>query len=81
MDLVYHFIVHGTDWSSTDRAVEWEQAKELFINPIGYQDGGSSYGILLNDVGTGVVAFGRKTHTRDISLTNVEIYGIRNQQW
>ena len=43
---------------STDRSEEWKKAKELFINPTGYQDGGSSYGILLNGVGTGVVAFG-----------------------
>ena len=82
MDLVYHFIVNGIDWSQTDRKDQWEKAYSLFINPTGYQDGGSSYGIFLNGGGTGVVSFGRRPEgTKNIMLKNVEIKGIHTQPW
>ena len=80
MDLIYYYIINGTRPDDDD--TQWQNAKNLFLNPTGYSDGGSAYGIILNGLGTGVVSFGRRqTHTSNITVKNVEIYGIHNQPW
>ena len=45
-------------------------------------DGGSSYGLLIGGDGAQVVGIGaRHSGTSDITISNVEIYGIYNQVW
>ena len=56
MDMVYYNIMQGIQFDENDE--EWQEAQRIFINPTGWMDGGSSYGILLNGYGTAVVNIG-----------------------
>ena len=88
MDLVYNYVIHEIEpneeelGSESEEWQRWLKAKTLFINANGLQDGGTSYGIVLNGVGTAVVGFGkRKEGTSNITLNNVEIFGIQMNSW
>ena len=78
MDMIYFHFNDDIEYDEDDE--EWIAAKKLFLNPTGWMDGGSSYGIVLGGNGAQVVGIGARTlKTSDISVTNVEIYGIGNQ--
>eukprot|EP01083_Nonionella_stella_P034161 93529_1 len=76
MDMVYYHVMQGIEFDDSD--AQWRTAKHTFLNPTGWMDGGSSYGILLNGYGTAVVNIGRRTTgTFNIAIKNVEIFGIK----
>eukprot|EP00486_Rosalina_sp_Unknown_P011624 CAMPEP_0201591958 /NCGR_PEP_ID=MMETSP0190_2-20130828/189984_1 /ASSEMBLY_ACC=CAM_ASM_000263 /TAXON_ID=37353 /ORGANISM="Rosalina sp." /LENGTH=966 /DNA_ID=CAMNT_0048050509 /DNA_START=186 /DNA_END=3086 /DNA_ORIENTATION=- len=76
MDMVYYHITQGIEFDDDDP--QWIAAKKTFLNPTGWLDGGSAYGILLNGEGTAVVNIGRRTtETFDITVKNVEIHDLR----
>eukprot|EP01083_Nonionella_stella_P017323 48442_1 len=76
MDMVYYHIMKGIEYDEKDPL--WIEAQQLFINQNGWMDGGSSYGILLNGLGTAVVNIGRRlARTWDITIRDVEITGIK----
>ena len=75
MDMVYNHILNSQIYDDDDS--EWLAAKNLFINPSGAIDGGSSYGIVFNGQGIANNAIGTSVDgTSDIQLNNVEIQGI-----
>ena len=77
MDMVYQYVINKREYNEDNE--EWIAAKELFINPTGWMDGGSSYGLVINGVGAAVVAIGaRIDRTDNININNVEIFGIYN---
>ena len=76
MDMMYHHFINGKEYEGE----EWEAAKKLFFNPSGWMDGGSSYGMVFNGDGAAVIGIGcRIDGTSNISINNVEIYGIYTQ--
>eukprot|EP01083_Nonionella_stella_P216978 779289_1 len=75
MDLVYFYVMDGV----IPMHDEWNDARKLFINPDGWMDAGSSYGIVLNGEGASTLSIGaRIENTNDITLHNVQIMGIYN---
>jgi len=75
MDMVFHHIVNGVEYDDTDAT--WLSAQKLFVNELGWMDGGSSYGLVFSGDGAAVVGIGcRIDGTADITIENVEIYGI-----
>jgi len=77
LDMVYYHIMNGIEFDDDDE--QWMAAKKTFINPTGWLDGGSAYGILLNGYGTAVVNIGRRvTNTEHITIKNVEIHNIKS---
>ena len=78
MDMIYHHFVNGVEYDDDDEL--WQSAKTLFYNPTGWMDGGSSYGLVFNGDGAAVIGIGCRTDgTSDITVNNVEIYGIYTQ--
>merc|ERR1719361_2166567 len=53
LDMVYFHVLQDIQFDASDP--QWIAAQRTFLNPSGWLDGGSSYGILLNGRGTGVV--------------------------
>jgi len=75
MDMIYHHFINEVQYDADDET--WLSAQKLFLNPTGWMDGGSSYGMVFNGDGAAVVGIGCRTDlTSDITLENVEIYGI-----
>ena len=73
--MVYFHVLHGVEFDEEDP--QWIAAKQTFINPTGWLDGGSSYGILLSGRGTAVVNIGRrKMETMNIQMVNVTIHDL-----
>ena len=78
MDMIYHHVINKKEYNEDDE--EWIAAKKLFLNPSGWMDGGSSYGLVINGVGAAVVGIGARTdRTDNININNVEIFGIYNK--
>ncbi len=78
MDMIYFHFINGIQYDSENN-IEWIEAKKLFYNPTGWMDGGSSYGILFGGTGAQVVGIGARTDsTSNITISNVEIFGIYN---
>eukprot|EP01083_Nonionella_stella_P290532 988555_1 len=78
MDMIYNEYIFGTKYDEND--AEWRAAKRIFANPSGWMDGGSSYGVVINGGGAAVVGIGTRVRgTNDISMNNVEIFGVYNQ--
>jgi len=72
MDAVYSHVMHGV-------AIEDERVRQLFINERGLMDAGSSYGIVLSGEGSATVAIGQRVqNTQNITLSNVEVFGVYN---
>ena len=46
MDMVYYHIIQGTEFDDDDE--QWIAAKKTFLNPTGWLDGGSAYGMYNN---------------------------------
>lgn len=75
MDMIYNHFVHGTEYDEDDE--QWISAKNLFYNPTGWMDGGSSYGLVFSGDGAAVIGIGCRTDgTANITVRDVEIYGI-----
>jgi len=80
LDMVYYHVIDGVTFDADD--AQWQAAKQTFLNPTGWMDGGSSYGVLLNGYGTAVVNIGRRTtDTFEITLRNVEIHDLAVQPY
>ena len=78
MDMIYFNAINDIEYDQDDE--EWIAAKKLFSNPSGWMDGGSSYGVVIGGNGAQVVGIGsRSLGTRDVTLNNLEIYGIGNK--
>eukprot|EP00484_Ammonia_sp_Unknown_P020063 CAMPEP_0197030868 /NCGR_PEP_ID=MMETSP1384-20130603/10007_1 /TAXON_ID=29189 /ORGANISM="Ammonia sp." /LENGTH=1847 /DNA_ID=CAMNT_0042460297 /DNA_START=328 /DNA_END=5871 /DNA_ORIENTATION=- len=78
MDMIYNHFVNGVQYDEDDES--WQSAKRIFYNPTGWMDGGSSYGLVFNGDGAAVIGIGCRTDgTSDITVNNVEIYGIYTQ--
>ena len=78
MDMIYNYINNDIQYDEDDE--EWIASQRLFLNPTGWMDGGSSYGLLIGGDGAQVVGIGaRHSGTADVTISNVEIYGIYNQ--
>ena len=78
MDMVYYHIMQGIEFPDDDP--QWIAARETFLNPTGWMDGGSSYGLLIGGNGAQVIGIGcRHSDTFNVKISNVEIYGIYNQ--
>eukprot|EP00486_Rosalina_sp_Unknown_P001205 CAMPEP_0201565262 /NCGR_PEP_ID=MMETSP0190_2-20130828/4248_1 /ASSEMBLY_ACC=CAM_ASM_000263 /TAXON_ID=37353 /ORGANISM="Rosalina sp." /LENGTH=712 /DNA_ID=CAMNT_0047982553 /DNA_START=729 /DNA_END=2869 /DNA_ORIENTATION=- len=78
MDMVYNYVNNDIVYDEDD--IEWIAAQKIFYNPSGWMDGGSSYGLLIGGDGAQVVGIGaRHSGTSDVTISNVEIYGIYNQ--
>ena len=78
MDMIYNHFINNVEYDIHDP--EWIAASKLFVNPTGWMDGGSSYGMIFNGLGAAVVGIGaRTTETENITVNNVEIFGIYNQ--
>jgi len=76
LDMVYYHVMDGIEFDEDDE--QWIAAKKTYLNPTGWLDGASSYGILLNGHGTAVVNIGRRvTNTEQITIKNVEIHNIK----
>ena len=76
MDMVYYHIMQGIEFPDDDP--QWIAARETFLNPTGWMDGGSSYGLLFNGYGTAVVNIGRRTtDTFGITVKNTKIHNIK----
>jgi len=80
MDLIYFHVIDGVQYDEqAEQEEEWTAAKKLLLNPTGWMDGGSSYGMLFGGAGAQVVGIGaRHDDTADITISNVEIFGIYN---
>merc|ERR1719491_1976363 len=78
MDMVYFHVIEGREYDEED--TEWQSARKLFLNPTGWMDGGSSYGVVFNGGGAAVVGIGtRIAGVSNILVYDVEIFGIYNQ--
>ncbi len=78
MDMIYFHFINELEYDDENN-IEWKEAKKLFSNPTGWMDGGSSYGLIFGGSGAQVVGIGsRTTSTSNVSITNVEIFGIYN---
>eukprot|EP00486_Rosalina_sp_Unknown_P015966 CAMPEP_0201593420 /NCGR_PEP_ID=MMETSP0190_2-20130828/191025_1 /ASSEMBLY_ACC=CAM_ASM_000263 /TAXON_ID=37353 /ORGANISM="Rosalina sp." /LENGTH=1007 /DNA_ID=CAMNT_0048052595 /DNA_START=113 /DNA_END=3138 /DNA_ORIENTATION=- len=78
MDMMYFHKVHGHIYDEDDP--EWIATKKLFYNPSGWMDGGTSYGVALGGQGAQVVGIGdRPTKTTEITIQNLEIFGVGNK--
>ena len=79
MDMMYFHFINGVEYDD-ENDLEWIAAKKLLYNENGWMDGGSSYGVLFGGGGAQVVGIGARTDgTNNITISNVEIYGIYNQ--
>jgi len=78
MDMIYFNYIQNKQYDENDK--EWIAAKKIYKNPTGWMDGGSSYGITINGRGAAVVGIGVRTDgVNNITMRNVEIFGIYNQ--
>eukprot|EP00486_Rosalina_sp_Unknown_P012144 CAMPEP_0201592364 /NCGR_PEP_ID=MMETSP0190_2-20130828/190279_1 /ASSEMBLY_ACC=CAM_ASM_000263 /TAXON_ID=37353 /ORGANISM="Rosalina sp." /LENGTH=866 /DNA_ID=CAMNT_0048051107 /DNA_START=228 /DNA_END=2828 /DNA_ORIENTATION=+ len=78
MDMIYHNAINNVVYDEDDE--EWIAAKTLFYNPSGWMDGGTSYGVVIGGTGAQVVGIGSRAHgTSDVTLTNLEIFGVGNK--
>eukprot|EP00486_Rosalina_sp_Unknown_P011600 CAMPEP_0201592860 /NCGR_PEP_ID=MMETSP0190_2-20130828/190632_1 /ASSEMBLY_ACC=CAM_ASM_000263 /TAXON_ID=37353 /ORGANISM="Rosalina sp." /LENGTH=876 /DNA_ID=CAMNT_0048051805 /DNA_START=469 /DNA_END=3099 /DNA_ORIENTATION=- len=78
MDMIYNHVINGVEYDDDEE--EWAETKALFYNPTGWMDGGSSYGLVFSGDGAAVIGIGCRTSgTSDITVNNVEIYGIYTQ--
>ncbi len=53
MDMIYNHFIKGYEYNDIDDPL-WISAKQLFYNPSGWMDGGSSYGLVFNGDGAAV---------------------------
>ena len=47
MDMIYYHVTQGLDFSGQE---QWVHAKKTFLNPTGWLDGGSAYGMYTNHI-------------------------------
>eukprot|EP01083_Nonionella_stella_P034158 93523_1 len=77
MDMIYDHVIDGVQFDANDD--EWIATQKLFLNRVGWMDGGSSYGAVFSGDGAAVVGMGSRTqYTGNISMNHVEIFGIYN---
>jgi len=78
MDMIYHHFINDAQYDDDDD--EWIAAKTLFLNPTGWMDGGTSYGVVIGGAGAQVVGIGSRSQgTSDVTLDNLEIFGVGNK--
>ena len=77
MDMVYFAHFEGVQYAEDDE--EWIGAMNLFLNPTGWNDGGSSTGITFGGQNTEVSRVRKTDGTANVTLDNVEIFGIGNR--